>query len=92
MPESLNVDPGGLRRAASHSDDLSRELSGVSDAGSAGGSQPTAAAVQSVHALVNSVRADQAAFLSGRSGTLRAGANGYENTDDGSAQKFTGTM
>ncbi|CPX22408.1 Uncharacterised protein [Mycobacteroides abscessus] len=92
MPESLNVDPGGLRRAASHSDDLSRELSCVGDAGSAGGSQPTAGAVQSVHALVASVRADQAAFLSGRAGTLTSGANGYENTDSGSAKTFGETM
>lgn len=92
MPESLNVDPGGLRRAASHSDDLASSLSVPTIAGSGGGSQPTAGAVQSVHALVNRVRADQAAFLSGRAGTLTSGANGYENTDDGSAQKFTGTM
>jgi hypothetical protein len=92
MPESLNVSPDALRRAASHSDDLSRELSGLGEEGSAGGSQPTAAAVRAVHALVTSVRADQAAFLSGRAGTLTTGANGYENTDDGSAQKFTGTM
>ncbi|MBN7314926.1 hypothetical protein [Mycobacteroides abscessus] len=92
MPESLDVSPDGLRRAAGRSDDLSRELSGLGEGGSAGGSQPTAAALRAVHALVTSVRADQAAFLSCRAGTLTAGANGYENTDDGSAQKFTGTM
>lgn len=92
MPESLNVSPDALRRAAGASDDLASSLSSVGDAGSAGGSQPTAAAVQAVHALIAGVRADQAAFLSGRAGTLTSGAGGYENTDDGSAQKFTGTM
>lgn len=92
MPESLDASPDGLRRAASHSDDLASSLSGTTNAGSAGGSQPTAAAVRAVHALVTSVRADQAAFLSGRSGTLRAGANGYENTDSGSAKTFGETM
>ncbi|KPG37668.1 MULTISPECIES: type VII secretion target [Mycobacteroides] len=92
MAESLNVDPGGLRRAAGRSDDLASELNSSNIAGSAGGSQPTAGAVQSVHALISGVRADQAAFLSGRSGTLRAGANGYENTDVGSAKSFGETM
>ncbi|SIE26408.1 type VII secretion target [Mycobacteroides abscessus] len=92
MPESLNVDPGGLRRAASHSDDLASSLYGSTHAGSAGGSQPTAAAVRAVHALLSSVRADQAAFLSGRAGTLTSGANGYENTDSGSAKTFGETM
>lgn len=89
---SLNVNPDGLRRAAGHSDDLASELSISGDVGSAGGSQPTSAAVQTVHALISGVRADHAAYLSGRSGTLRVGANGYENTDDGSAKKFGETM
>ncbi|MBV6362602.1 hypothetical protein HZD78_21900 [Mycobacteroides chelonae] len=92
MSEPLNVNADGLRRASARSEDLASELNSAKGAGSAGGSQPTAGAVQAVHALISGVRADQAAFLSGRSGTLRAGANGYQNTDDGSAEKFTGTM
>lgn len=92
MSDSLNVNADGLRRASGRSDDLASELNSANGVSSAGGSQPTASAVQAVHALISGVRADQAAYLSGRSGTLRAGANGYENTDDGSAQKFKGTM
>lgn len=92
MSEPLNVNADGLRRAAGRSDDLASELNSSNGAGSAGGSQPTGAAVQAVHALISGVRADQSAFLSGRSGTLRAGANGYQNTDNGSAQTFKGTM
>ncbi|MBN7314730.1 hypothetical protein H7K02_22320 [Mycobacteroides immunogenum] len=88
----MNVDADGLRRASARSDDLASELNGSNGAGSVGGSQPTASAVQAVHALISGVRADHAAYLSGRSETLRAGANGYQNTDDGSAQKFKGTM
>ncbi|RIT28715.1 hypothetical protein D2E76_26950 [Mycobacteroides abscessus] len=89
---ALNADPDGLRRASGRSDDLASELSISGDAGSAGGSQPTAAAVQAIHGLISGVRADHAAYLSGRSGTLRAGANGYQNTDDGSANGFNRTM
>nr|WP_100472612.1 type VII secretion target [Mycobacteroides abscessus] len=89
---SLNVDADGLRRASARSDDLASELNSSNGAGSGGGSQPTASAVQAVHALISGVRADQAAYLSGRSGTLRAGANGYQNTDDGSANGFNRTM
>ncbi|WP_457057670.1 hypothetical protein [Mycobacteroides abscessus] len=89
---ALNADPDGLRRASGSSDDLASSLSTVGDASAAGGSQPTADAVQAVHALISGVRADHAAYLLGRSGTLRAGANGYENTDDGSANGFNRTM
>lgn len=92
MSEPLNVDVDGLRLASARSDDLASELSISGDAGTGGGSQPTASAVQAVHALISGVRADHAAYLSGRSGTLRAGANGYENTDDGSANGFNRTM
>lgn len=90
---SLNVNPDGLRRAAGHSDDLASELATPgATTSSSGGSQPTSAAVQAVHALVAGVRADHAAYLSGRAGTLTAGANGYENTDGGSAKSFGETM
>lgn len=92
MSEPLNVNADGLRRASGRSDDLASELTSSNGAGSAGGSQPTAGAVQAVHALISGVRADHAAYLSGRSGTLRAGANGYENTDNGSANGFNRTM
>lgn len=92
MSDSLNVNPDGLRSAAARSDDLASELDSSNGAGSGGGSQPTASAVQAVHALISGVRADHAAYLSGRSNVLKNGANGYQNTDDGSANKFKGTM
>lgn len=92
MSEPLSVDADGLRRASARSDDLASELPSPTGAGSVGGSQPTAAAVQVIHGLIAGVRADQAAFLAGRSGLLTSSANGYENTDSGSAKKFGETM
>ncbi|RIR65452.1 type VII secretion target [Mycobacteroides abscessus] len=92
MVDNLNVDPDGLRHAAGRSEALAGDMSAPSVAGGGSSSDPTVGAVQAISAHQTSSHADQTAFLSGRAGMLRSGANGYESTDNGSANKITGTM
>lgn len=63
MSEPLNVDADGLRRASGRSDDLASELNSSNGASFAGGSQPTAGAVQAVHGLISQARADHTMAL-----------------------------
>lgn len=86
----LGVDPEGLRSAAASGEELSAGLATPISTGSVGGDVPTAAAVQAVSALIEAVRADQAAYLSGRATLLASGANGYESTDTRSAGQIDG--
>lgn len=87
----LSVNADGLRLAGARSESLAAELVGPSVAASGSSSDLTVGAVQAVSALIDAARADHAAYLSGRAQTLASEASAYEDTDNGSAGKISGT-
>lgn len=88
----LNVDADGLRLAAGRSEGLATDLTALSTMGGGSGRVPTVAAVQAISALIESTRADQAAYLSGGANSLRSGASAYEGSDKGSASNIAEKM
>ncbi|AWG65285.1 hypothetical protein DDT46_16785 [Mycobacteroides abscessus] len=88
----LNVDADGLRMAAGRSEGLAADLTAPSTLGGESGGVPTVAAVQAISALIESTRADQAAFLSSGANSLRSGASAYTKTDTGNASNIAEKM
>lgn len=86
----LEVDPGGLRSAASVTDAWASDIAAPGSAG-APTSTPTGSAMAVVLAALAAARTDQGAHLDQHAQSLRSAANSYEGADGSGASRIAET-
>jgi hypothetical protein len=91
MANGLEVNADGLRVAAAASDAVATSLTSAALVGITS-TRPSTAGVSAVDAVLTSVRGRQSRRIIGQAADLSTAANGYDGTDDNSAENITVTV